>query len=164
MLVIYLALAPLVLPQRLSRHPPCSSHAGLLAPHHHAPYPIPLAGHKAPSWSSCARQLLATSYFTFGSVYMSILLFHFIPAYPFLSPCPQVHSLPLRLYSSPAPRFIRTILFLFFFRFRICVFAYGICFSLSDFLHSSVSALGKDPSLPLSSFCWFPAIFGFPWL
>ena len=47
-------------------------------------------------------------YFTFGSVCMSMLLFHFIPAYPSFSPCPpQVHSLRLRLYSCPAPRFIR---------------------------------------------------------
>ena len=42
-------------------------------------------------------------YFTFGSVYMSILLSHFVPAYPSPSLCPQVHSLHLRLYSCPAP-------------------------------------------------------------
>ena len=54
-------------------------------------------------------QLLPTSYlFTFGSVYMSMPLSHFVPAYPFPSPCPQVHSLHLRLYSCPALRFIRT--------------------------------------------------------
>ena len=34
-------------------------------------------------------------------------LSHFVPAYPSPSPCPQVHSLPMRLYSSPAPTFIR---------------------------------------------------------
>ena len=33
--------------------------------------------------------------FTFGSVYMSMLLFFFVPAYPSPSPCPQVHSLHL---------------------------------------------------------------------
>ena len=49
--------------------------------------------------------------FTFGSVYMSMLLSHFIPAYPSPSLCPQVHSLHLHLYSCPAPRFIRTIFF-----------------------------------------------------
>ena len=48
-------------------------------------------------------------YFTFGSVYMSMLLSHFVPACPSPSPCPQVHSLHLCLYSCPAPRFIRTI-------------------------------------------------------
>ena len=42
-------------------------------------------------------------YFTFGSVYMSMPLSHFVPAYPSLSLCPQVHSLRLRLYSCPAP-------------------------------------------------------------
>ena len=34
-------------------------------------------------------------------------LSHFVPAYPSPSPCPQVHSLRLHLYSCPAPRFIR---------------------------------------------------------
>ena len=50
-------------------------------------------------------------YFTFGSVYMSMALSHFVPAYPSPSPCPQAHSLRLRLYSCPAPRFFRTIFF-----------------------------------------------------
>ena len=50
-------------------------------------------------------------YFTFGSVYMSMPLSQFVPAYPSPSLCPQVHSLRLRLYSSPAPRFFRTIYF-----------------------------------------------------
>ena len=51
-------------------------------------------------------------YFTFGSVYMSMLLSHFVSAYPSPSPCPQVHSLRLHLYSYPAPRFFITIFFL----------------------------------------------------
>ena len=79
-------------------------------------------------------------YFTFGSVYMSMLLSHSIPPYPSPSPCPQVHSLRLRLYSCPAPRFFRTICFFvfcfLFFRFHIYVLAYGICSSPSDLLHS----------------------------
>ena len=48
-------------------------------------------------------------YFTFGSVYMSMLLFHFVPASsspPHPNPRPQVHSLHLCLYSCPATRFI----------------------------------------------------------
>ena len=65
-------------------------------------------------------------YFTFGSVYMSMLLSHFIPAYPSPSPCPQVHSLCLRLYSCPAPRFIRTIFFLIPY---ICVSIWYFSFS-----------------------------------
>ena len=32
-------------------------------------------------------------YFTFGSVYMSMPLSQFVPAYPSPSPCPQAHSL-----------------------------------------------------------------------
>ena len=65
---------------------------------------------------------------------MSMPLSHFIPAYISPSPYPQVHSLVcLCLYSRLAPRFFMTI---FFFRFHIYVLAYGICFSLSDLLHS----------------------------
>ena len=52
-------------------------------------------------------------YFTFGSVYMSMLLSHLVPAYPSPFLCPQVHSLRLRLYSCPAPRFFRTMFFFF---------------------------------------------------
>ena len=51
------------------------------------------------------------SYFTFGSVYMSMPLSHFVPAYPSPSPCPQVHAVRLHLYSCPAPRFFRTFFF-----------------------------------------------------
>ena len=65
-------------------------------------------------------------YFTFGSVYMSMLLSQFVPAYPSPSLCPQVHSQRLRLYSCLVPRFIRT--FFFFFRFHIYVLAYSNCF------------------------------------
>ena len=54
-------------------------------------------------------------YFTFGSLYMSMPLSHFVPAYPSHSPCPQFHSLHLHLYSCPAPRFFRTIFWFFFF-------------------------------------------------
>ena len=49
--------------------------------------------------------------FTFRSVYMSMPLSHFVPGYPSHSPCFQVHSLHLHLYSYPAPRFFRTIFF-----------------------------------------------------
>ena len=75
-------------------------------------------------------------YFTFGSVYMSVPLSHFIPVYPSPSLCPQVHSLRLRHYSCPAPRFFRTI---FFFLDFICmcqhtvfVFLFLIYFTLQD--------------------------------
>ena len=58
-------------------------------------------------------------YYTFGSVYMSTPLSHLVPAYPYPSPCTSVHSLHLRLYSCPAPRFFRTF---FFFKIQyICV-------------------------------------------
>ena len=57
-----------------------------------------------------------------------------LPQLPPPTPCPQVHSLCLPLYSCSATRFISTIFF--FFRFHIYALAYGICFSLSDLLHS----------------------------
>ena len=51
-------------------------------------------------------------YFTFGSVYMSMPLSHFVTAYPSPSPYPQVHSLvSLCLYSHLAPRFFMTFFF-----------------------------------------------------
>ena len=106
------------------------------------------------NWSPCVMQLLPTSYFTFGNVYMSMPLSHFVPAYPSPSPCPQVHSLVgLRLYSHPAPRFFITIFFLF--RFHIYVLAYGICFSLSDLLHSVWQTLGPSTSLQITQFPFF---------
>ena len=52
-------------------------------------------------------------YFTFGSVYMSMQLSHLVPAYTSPSPCPQVYSLRLHLYSCPAPRFFRSFFFFF---------------------------------------------------
>ena len=112
------------------------------------PYHTPLGGHKAPSWSPCAMWLLPTSYlFHICSVYMSMPLSHFVPAYPSPALCPQVHSLRLCLYSCPAPRFIRTF---FFFRFHIYVLADSICFSLSDLLHSVGQTLGLfDLPFPL---------------
>ena len=104
-----------------------------LASPSHPPYPNLLSGHKAPADLPvlCGCFPLAI-YFTFGSVYISMPLSHFVSAYPSTSLCPQVHSVRLRLYSCPAPRFFRTIFFLF----HIYVLAYGICFSLSDLLHS----------------------------
>ena len=51
-------------------------------------------------------------YFTFGSVYMSMPLSHFVPAYPSPSPYPQVHSLVgLCLYSRLTTRFFMTFFF-----------------------------------------------------
>ena len=60
-------------------------------------------------------------YFTFGSVYKYMPLSHFVPAYPSPSPCPQVHSVRLCFYYCPAPRFLITIFFSFFYIPYICV-------------------------------------------
>ena len=96
-------------------------------------------------------------YFTFGSVYMSMPFSHFVTAYPSPSPYPQVHSLVgLCLYSHLARRFFWPFSFLFFFfRFHIYVLAYGICFSLSDLLHSVWQTLGPSTSLQITQFCFF---------
>ena len=104
--VIYIHISPHPLPLVSASHPP---------------YPTPLGGHKAPTWSPCAMRLLLTSYFTFGSVYMFMPLSDFVPAYPSPSQCPQsilyifvfIPVLPLR--SEPF------ILFFFFFNIFIGV-------------------------------------------
>ena len=117
----------------------CSHISSLLhLPPSHPPYPTPLGGHKARAdlLVLCGCFPLAI-YFTFGSIYMSTPLSHFVTAYPPPSPYPQVHYLVgLCLYSRLAPRFFMTFFFSFFLRFNIYVLAYGICFSLSDLLHS----------------------------
>ena len=99
-----------------------------LPPSLSGPPPQVITKHRADIPVLCSCFPLAI-YFTCGSVYVSMPLSHFVPAYPSPSLCPQVHSLGLCLYSCSAPRFFRT-----FFRFRIYVLAYGICFS--DLLHS----------------------------
>ena len=113
----YIPISP---PSASPSHPPCPT---LLGDHkHRAVLPV-----------LCGCFPLAI-YFTFGSVYMSMPLSHFVTAYPSPSPYPQVHSLlGLCLYSHLTPRFFMTI---FSLRFHIYVLAYGICFSLSDLLHS----------------------------
>ena len=93
---------------------------------------------------------LPTSYFIFGSVYMSMPIYHF-PTYPSHSPCPQVHSLHLRLFSFRATRILRT----FFFLIHIYVLAYGICFSLSDLLHSVGQTLAPFTSLQITQVRFF---------
>ena len=121
-----------------------------------SPYPTPLGVTK--HWADlpvlCDCFPLA-SYFTFGSMYKSMPLSHFVPAYTCPSPCPQIHSLRLHLYSCPAPRFIRTIFSIFFFRFQLYVLGYGICFSLSHLLHSVWQILGPSTSLQITQFRFF---------
>ena len=122
----------------------CSHISSLL--HHppsQPPYPTSLGVTK--HWADlpvlCGCFPLAI-YFTFGSVYMSMPLSHFVPAYPSPSPCPQVHSLRLYLYSCPAPRFFSTIFF-----FKIPYICVSIrCFSLSDLLDSVWQTLGPSTS------------------
>ena len=79
------------------------------------PSPIPppqaVTKHRADLPALCGCFPLAI-YFTFGSVYMSMPLSHFVTSYPSPSPYPQVHSLvALCLYSRPATRFFMTFFF-----------------------------------------------------
>ena len=75
-------------------------------------------------------------YFTFDSIYKSMPLSHFIPAYPCPSSCPQVHSLCLCLYSCPAPRFFRTFFFfldsIYMCQHTVFVFLFLTYFTLYD--------------------------------
>ena len=105
-----------------------------LEPPSHPPYPTPLGHCKAQNRSPCAMLLLPTSQlFYIGSVYMSMLL----------SLCPSF-ALPPHVIKSifyvylfiPALQLGSSVPFVLFFRFHIYVLAYGVCFSLSDLLHS----------------------------
>ena len=75
-------------------------------------------------------------YFTFGSIYWSMPLSHFVPAYPSPSPCPQVHSLHLCHYSCPAPRFFITIFFfldsIYMCQHTVFIFPFLTYFTLYD--------------------------------
>ena len=103
-----------------------------LEPPSHPPNPTRLGHRKALSRSPCAMLLLPTSYFTFGSVYMSMLL-SLRPS--FLLP-PRVLKSILYVYIFiPALKLGSSVSF-FFFTFHIYALAYGICFSFSDLLHS----------------------------
>ena len=91
--------------------------------------------HRADLSMTCSCFQLAIQ-FTFDGVYLSMLLSHFVPAYPSPSPSPQVHSLRLRLYSYWAPRFFRTFFF-FLASIYICqhtlfVFLFWTYFTLYD--------------------------------
>ena len=85
--------------------------------------------------------------------------------------CPW-HSLTLSQLTLPPPRVLTSILYVcvfipvlplgssepffsFFFRFHIYVLAYGICFSLSELLHSVWQTLGPSTSLQMTQFHFF---------
>ena len=106
-----------------------------LPPSHH-PYPTHqvVTEHQADLPVLCGCFPLA-SYFTFGSVYMSMPLSHMVPAYPCPSSCPQVHSLPLCLYSCPASRFIRNsflLVSIHMSQYTVFVFLFLTYFTLYD--------------------------------
>ena len=71
--------------------------------------------------------------FTFGSVYM-LLLLSLRPS--FTLPAHVLKSIFYVYLFIPALQLGSSVPIFFFFRFHICVLAYGICFSLSDLLHS----------------------------
>ena len=97
-------------------------------------------------------------YFTFGSIYMSMPLSHFVSAYPSPSQYPQVHFQQVCIFIpilSLGSSDIIFSFFFFFFRFHIQVLAYNICFSLSDLLHSVWQSLGQSTSLQITQFSCF---------
>ena len=75
-------------------------------------------------------------YFTFGSIYKSMPL-SLRPSLPFPLPVSSsAFSTSASLFLS-CPQVLQNHFFCFvFFRFHIYALAYGICFSLSDLLHS----------------------------
>ena len=88
--------------------------------------------------------------FTFGRVYMSMPLSQFVPAHPSPSPCPQVHSVRLHLYSCPAPRFFRTIFFflgsIYMCQHMVFVFLFLTYFTLYDRLYIEVFLKYQPPT------------------
>ena len=123
-----------------------------LEPPSHPPYPTPLGHRKALSRSPCAMLLLPTSqpFYILKCIYIRAILT--LPQLRPPIPCDQVHSLCLPLYSCPATRFISNF---FFFRFHIYTLTLGICFSLSDTLHSVWQTLGPSTSLKVTQFHFF---------
>ena len=82
-------------------------------PSHLPPHPTPLGYHRALDLSSLHDRLNFNwlSNFTYGNVYVSMLLSQFVPPFP-SPPCPQVCSLCLWLHCCPASRFMGTIFLL----------------------------------------------------
>ena len=119
-------------------------------------FPIPplqvVTKHRADLPVLCSCFPLAI-YFTFGSVYMSMPLSHFVPAYP--SPPSVLKSILYLCIFIPVLTLGSSEQFFFFFRFLIYVLAYGICFSLSDLLHSVWQTLGPSTSLQITQFHFF---------
>ena len=80
----------------------------------HLPPTLPIPPHQVDTKHRADLPVLCGCFplaihFTFGSVYKSMPLSHFVPAPPSPSLCPQVRSLCLLLYSYPATRFISTV-------------------------------------------------------
>ena len=99
-----------------------------------------------------------TIYFTLGSTYVSMPLCDFVPAYPSPSPCPQVPSLRLCLYSCPDPKFFRNIYFsldsIYMCQHTVFVFLFLIYFTLNKTLGPSTS-----PQITqFHSFLWLSSI------
>ena len=99
-------------------------------------------------------RFLLIIYFIHISVYMSIPISQFIPPPP-RPRCPPLVS--IRLFSTSVSLFLpcKPVHLYHFSRFHIYVLTYGICFSLSDLLHSVWQSLGPSVSLQMTQFCSF---------
>ena len=89
------------------------------------PHPTPLGCHRVPVWAPQVKQQICTDCFTYGGVYVSMLLSPFVspsPSWP-RALGPQVCSLRLCLYCCPVNRFISTIFLLM--TFEIFVYLFG---------------------------------------
>ena len=77
--------------------------APLEPPSYH--HPTSLGCHRVPGWAPCVVKQLPTMYFTRGNLYISVLLFQFIPPSPFpiLSILHVCTSLPALQIGSSGP-------------------------------------------------------------
>ena len=99
-------------------------------------HPTPLGCYRAPGWAPCVTQQLPTSYFTYGSIYVLLLLFSH-PPFPLL--CPEVSSLCLHLYSCPANKFMSTIFLASIYMDYYTIFVFfwltSLCVTVFRFIH-----------------------------
>ena len=102
-------------------------------------------------------------YVTFGSVYISMPLSHFVPACPFPLP---VSSSPFSACASlflSCPQVLQNLFFFFFFfRFHVYMLAHGICFSLSDLFYSAQNPLGPSMLPQMARFHSFTCLSNIP--
>ena len=117
-------------------------------------FPSNLGHHRALSRVPHAIQQVLISYLFYTQYQQCIYVNPNLPIHPtlpFTPWYPYICSLRLCLYFF----FVNKIVYTNFFRFYIYALIYGICFSLSDLLHSLWQSLSPSMSLQMTQFCSF---------